>query len=160
MTPSQIHKSAALSIDAIFSCKIQLVSVAVSASRQWQTLLLAWRERDESLTWWWHDNRRSANGNLLFLGKASSVASKNVYRPSIFFFPHHYPFTLAVNKCPAIYILSPALDEFWRENRGSVNRLKFHAPEKALAIVTCTSKLTLSWEPSFDSRVFQNLYFL
>ena len=41
-----------------------------------------------------------------------------------------------------------------------MNRLKFHAPEKALAIVTCTSKLTLSWEPSFDSRVFQNLYFL
>ena len=30
---------------------------------------------------------------------------------------------LAVNKSPAVYILSPALDELWRENRGPVNRL-------------------------------------
>ena len=39
-------------------------------------------------------------------------------------FPHHYPLALAVNKSPAVYILSPAsLDGLWRENRGSVNRL-------------------------------------
>ena len=39
------------------------------ASRRWQTLLLVivWGERDESLTWWWQDSRRSANGNLAFL---------------------------------------------------------------------------------------------
>ena len=38
-------------------------------------------------------------------------------------FPHHYPLALAVNKSPAVYILSPALDGLWGENRGSVNRL-------------------------------------
>ena len=36
---------------------------------------------------------------------------------------HDYPFALAVNKSPAVYILSPALDGLWRENRGSVYRL-------------------------------------
>ena len=69
-----------------FIQKKKIVSVAVSASRQWQMLLLAWRERDESLTWWWQDNRRSANGKLLFLGKQVSVAPKDVYRPSSFLF--------------------------------------------------------------------------
>ena len=39
-----------------------------------------------------------------------------------FFFLQHYPLALAVNKSPAVYILSPALDGLWRENRGSVNR--------------------------------------
>ena len=34
------------------------------------------RERDESLTWSWQDYRRSANGNLLFLRKASSSCSQ------------------------------------------------------------------------------------
>ena len=73
---------------------------------------------------WWQDNHCSANGNLLFRRKASfSCSPKDVYRPSIFFFPHHYPLALAVNKSPAVYILSPALDGLWRENRGSVNRL-------------------------------------
>ena len=38
-------------------------------------------------------------------------------------FPHHYPLALAVIKSPAVYILSPALDGLWRENRRSVNRL-------------------------------------
>ena len=28
---------------------------------------------------------------------------------------------LTVNKFPAVYILSPALDGLWRENRGSLN---------------------------------------
>ena len=42
---------------------------------------------------------------------------------SIFFFPHHYPLALAVNKSPVAYILSPALGGLWRENGGSVNRL-------------------------------------
>ena len=32
-------------------------------------------------------------------------------------------YRLAVNKSPAVYTLSPALDRLWRENRGSVNRL-------------------------------------
>ena len=34
-----------------------------------------------------------------------------------------YTIALAVNKSPAVYILSPGLDRLWRENRGSVNRL-------------------------------------
>ena len=60
---------------------------------------------------------------------------------SIFFFPHHYPLALAVNKSPAVYILSPfldalwrgnwvceraTLDGLWRENRGTVNRLNLN----------------------------------
>ena len=123
MTPSQVHKSAALSIDAFFLMQITIESFTVSASGQWQTLLLTWCECDKSLTWWWQDNCLSANGNLLFLGKARSVAPKDVYRPFIFFFPHNYPLVLVVNKSPAVYILSLVLDVLWRENRGSVNRL-------------------------------------
>ena len=46
-------------------------------------------------------------------------------RVSIFFFPHHYPLALAVNKSSAVYILSRALDGLWRENRRSVNRLQY-----------------------------------
>ena len=34
-----------------------------------------------------------------------------------------YPLALAVDKSPAVYILSPGLDGLCRENRGSVNRL-------------------------------------
>ena len=97
-----------------------------NASRQRHLkLLLAWRERDESLTWWWEYNRRSANGNLLFLGKARSVAPKDVYRWSIFFLSPPPPPSLRgrSKKTPAVYILSPALDGLWREYRGSVNRL-------------------------------------
>ena len=96
---------------------------SVSTSRQWQTLLLAWREHDGSLTWWWQDNRHSANGNLLFLGKASFSRSQRCLQTIYFFFPHHYSLAVAINKSPAVYILSPGLDGLWRENRGSVNRL-------------------------------------
>ena len=42
---------------------------------------------------------------------------------SIFFFPHHRPLALTVNESRAVYILSPALDGLWKENRGSVKRL-------------------------------------
>ena len=41
-----------------------------------------------------------------------------------FFFPHHYPFALAVNKSPAVYILSPALDGLWRENKRFCEQAK------------------------------------
>ena len=58
-----------------------------------------------------------------FPQKQVSVAPKDVYRPSIFFFPHPYFLALAVNKSLVVYILSRALDGLWRENRGSVNRL-------------------------------------
>ena len=80
-----------------FFMQITIVSVAVNASTQWQTLLLAWRERDESLTWWWQDNRRSANGNLLFLGKASFSCSQRCLQTHFFFFSHHYSLALAVS---------------------------------------------------------------
>ena len=109
-----------------FLMQTTIESVTVSASGQWQTLLLAWCKCDKSLTWWWQDNCRSANGNLLFLRKASfSCSQRCTYRPSIFFFPHNYPLVLVVNKSPAVYILSLMLDVLWRENRGSVNRLIF-----------------------------------
>ena len=39
---------------------------------------------------------------------------------------------LAVNKSPAVYILSRALDGLWRENWGSVNRLKLMMIEALL----------------------------
>ena len=32
------------------------------------------------------------------------------------------PFALAVNKSPAVYLLSRALEGLWRENRGAVNK--------------------------------------
>ena len=54
----------------------------------------------------------------------SSVAPKDVYRPSIFFFSHPYSLALAVmNKSSAVDILTRALDGLSRENSGSVNRL-------------------------------------
>ena len=37
---------------------------------------------------------------------------------------------LTANKSPAVYILSPALDGLWRENRGSVNRLSWHGYDR------------------------------
>ena len=67
-----------------------------------------------------------------------------------FFFPHPYPLALAVNKSPAVYILSRALDGLWRENRGSVNRLKkvfkFKSRDiKSLRQVPLCSSLVLLW---------------
>ena len=59
------------------------------------------------------------------IGELASEATAEREREK-FFFPHRYPFTLAVNKSPAVYILSPALDRLWRENRVSVNRLVEH----------------------------------
>ena len=115
--------------------QITIVRVAVNAFRQWQTLLLAWRERDESLTWLWQDNRRSANGNLLFLGKASFSCSQRCPQTLFFLFSHHYPLALAVNKSPAVYILSPALIGLWKENKGSVNRLIEHSGLEQISLV-------------------------
>ena len=93
--------------------------------RQQQTLLLA--PHDASVMSLWHDDDRIITVQpmiiFFFWEKQVSVAPKDVYRPSIYFFPHHYPLALAVNKSPAVYILSPALNGPWRENRGSVNRL-------------------------------------
>ena len=42
---------------------------------------------------------------------------------TLFHFSFLFPLALAVNKSPAVYILSHALEGLWRENRGSVNRL-------------------------------------
>ena len=65
-------------------------------------------------------------GCLVFLktsAEKSSVAPKDVYRPSIFF-SHPYSLALVVmNKSSAVDILSRALEELSRENGGSVNRL-------------------------------------
>ena len=70
-----------------FNANYNSWSVAVSASWQWQTLLLAWLERDESLTWWWRDNRHSAKGNLLFQGKASFSCSQRCLQTVYFLLP-------------------------------------------------------------------------
>ena len=67
------------------------VSVVVSMSRQWQMLLLAWRKHDESLTWWWQDNRCSANRNLLFLGQASFSGSQRCLQTVNFLLPPPLP---------------------------------------------------------------------
>ena len=48
--------------------------------------------------------KTTINSNLLFLGKAISVAPKDVHTPSIFSFPSHHPFALVV------YIFIHALD--------------------------------------------------
>ena len=42
--------------------------------------------------------------------KQVSVAPKDVYKPSIFFFPHPYPLVLAVNKAPAVFCLARSTD--------------------------------------------------
>ena len=68
-----------------FFMQITIASVAVSLSRQWRTLLLTWREHDESLTWWWQDNRRPAN--LLFLWKASFSCSQRCLQTVYFLLP-------------------------------------------------------------------------
>ena len=54
-------------------------------------------------------------------------------------------YRLAVNKSPAVYTLSPALDGLWRENRGSVNRLyenkSNHFHVKGFALTLACSRL-------------------
>ena len=60
--------------------------------------------------------------------------------------PHHYPLALAVNKSPAVHILSP--NGLWRENRGSVNRLRKYSQ-------VCVSELAV-----FAPVNWFHLYFL
>ena len=55
--------------------------------------------------------------------EASAREKARSTRKKIFFFPHYYPLALAVNKSPAVYILSSALDGLRRENRRFVSRL-------------------------------------
>ena len=48
-----------------------------------------------------------------FFSKTSASSrdrAQSARNKSIFFFPHHYPLALAVNKSLAVYILSPGLD--------------------------------------------------
>ena len=88
------------------------------------TLLLAWRECDELLTWWWQDNRRSAIGSLLFLGKASFGCYQTL-QTVYFLLP------LPLLPCAGgqwiprgFYFLSRTLDGLWRENREQAMRPK------------------------------------
>ena len=41
-----------------------------------------------------------------------------IITPDLRLYAHHYPYALEVNKSPAVYFLSRALDGLWRENRG------------------------------------------
>ena len=59
---------------------------------------------------------RAGSTQTLFYYYFFFVVFKNIGEP-------HYPLALAVNKSPSVYILSPALDGLWRENKGSVKRL-------------------------------------
>ena len=70
-------------------------------------------------------------------------------KKNILFFPHHYPLALAVNKSSVVYILSPALDGLWRENRGSVNRLltdqNKQQPQEIKGLFTCRWETPVRW---------------
>ena len=117
---------------------LTIVSVAVSESRQWR-----FYSHDASMMSRWHDDDRiiAVQPMVIYFSreKQVSVAPKDVYRPSIFFLSLHYPLTLAVNKSPAVYILSPDLDGLWRENRGSVNRLNLGRIDSFVVWILVTS---------------------
>ena len=52
--------------------------------------------------------------------KQVSVAPKDVYRPSIFFFPYPYLLALAVNKSPEVYIFyHPRSTDFEEKIEGT-----------------------------------------
>ena len=96
---------------------------------------------------WWPREWKHSTGNPLSTVSWSiltSLAAVSLYTDVVLFFSRSsqkhrrasarerarsarkkqdYPLALAVNKSPAVYILSPALDGLWRENRGSVYRL-------------------------------------
>ena len=129
MTPSQVHKSAVLSINVFFYTNYNnyyKVSVVFSMSRQWQMLLLAWHEHDESLTWWWQDNRCSANRNLLFLGQASFSGSQRCLQTVNFLLPPPLPPCTGGQyiRCGLYYFYHTRLTDFQEKNRGSMNRLE------------------------------------
>ena len=96
----------------------------------------------------WHDDDRiiavQPTAICFSWEKQVSVAPKDVYRPSIFFSPHHYPLALAVNKSPAVYILSPVLDGLCEQATCNVTfdvnakpgqSLCFHTSELPLCII-------------------------
>ena len=91
----------------------------------------------------WHDDDRiiAVQPKVICFSreKQVSVAPKDVYRPSIFFLSLHNPLTLAVNKSPAVYILSFALDGLRRENRGCVNRLNLGRIDSFVVWILVTS---------------------
>ena len=107
----------------LFFMQVTIVGVAVSASLDDKRF----QSHDASVMSRWQDDDKVIAVQPMVISflweKQVSVAPKDVYRPSIFFFPHPYPLALAVNKSPAVYILSRALDGLWRENRGSDNGL-------------------------------------
>ena len=91
----------------LFFMQITIESVTLSASNDKRFFL-----HDESVMSRWHDDDRIIAVQPMVIcfswEKQVSIAPKDVYRLSIFFFPHHYPLALAVNKSPAVYILSCA----------------------------------------------------
>ena len=80
-------------------------------------------EKDESLTWWWQDNRLSANGNLLFVVKASFSCSQRCLPTVYFLLPPPLPPCAGGQSIRCGFFLSRALEGLRRENRGSVNWL-------------------------------------
>ena len=85
---------------------------------------------------------------------SEACARERTRSASIFFFPHHYILALAVNKSPAVYILSPALDGLWRENRRSVNRLRNQYIEISIGASERIQKSTHAVSPSRKINLF------
>ena len=94
----------------LFLMQIKIVVVAASASLDDKRFYL----HDGSVMSRWQDDDRIIAVQPMVIcfsrEKQVSVAHKDVYRPSIFFFPHLYPLAMVVNKSPAICILSNGLD--------------------------------------------------
>ena len=57
--------------------------------------------------------------------KIHNASWHSLYTDVVLFF-----FSFFSNIIPLVYILSPALDGLWRENRGSVNRLSWHGYDR------------------------------
>ena len=65
-------------------------------------------------------------------------------RESIFLFPHPYPLALAVNKSHTVFIFYHARSTDWRENRGSVNRLRMENVKRLKRIAIVVSEKLLA----------------
>ena len=134
MTPSQVHKSAVLSINVFF------IQITIIIIKQVSWLACPGNDKcfyshDASMMSHWHDDDRiiAVQPTVICFSwdKQVSVAPKDVYRLSIFFFPLHYPLVPAVNTSAAVYILSHALDGLSREKQRvyeQVRRLWAYLP--------------------------------
>ena len=137
MTAAQVHN---LCYFFYANYNILLVSVAVSAPGDNKRCY----SHDAIVMSRWHDDDRIIAVQPMVIcfswENQVSVAPKDVYRPSIFFFPHHYPLVLAVNKSPAVY--SPRSTDFEEKIEGLWTGYSF-VREEILARVISDLKIHL-----------------